>query len=93
MSSAEGMLDPTVYVIDKHIEEYQSQVRPLGSLLVTGLYLECRAIDHNSLATIIQPILYPSNSPPFKSISLQFRGKEAVQDHDKDLADSPSRQN
>jgi len=45
-----------------------------------------RAIDHNLLAVTIQPILYASNSPPFKSISLELRDKNVVGDHVKGLA-------
>lgn len=37
-----------------------------------------RAIDHNPLAVPIQPTLYPLNALPFKSVSLQFREKDAV---------------
>ena len=45
-----------------------------------------RAIDNSPLATTIQSIPYPSNSPVFKSIYLQLRDKNVVQDHVKGLA-------
>jgi len=35
----------------------------------------------------IQPVPYPLNSPPIKSISLQFREKDVVGDRVKDLAE------
>jgi len=44
-----------------------------------------RTIDHNPLAVTFQPIPYSPNSPPLKSMSLQFRDK--VRDHDKGLAE------
>lgn len=47
--------------------------------------LGCRATD-NPLATKIQPTHYPPNSPAFKTIYLQFRDKDVVQDHVKSLA-------
>jgi len=37
------------------------------------------------LAAPSQPIPNPSNSPPFKSTLLQFREKDVVRDHVKDL--------
>jgi len=46
--------------------------------------LGCRATD-NPLATKIQPTHYPPNSPAFKTIYLQFRDKDVVQDHVKGL--------
>ena len=46
-----------------------------------------RAIDHNSLTVAIQPILYPPNSPPFKSVSFQFRGQDVTWDCVKDLTE------
>jgi len=33
------------------------------------------------LAATIQPIPYPPNSPPIKSMALQFREKDVVGDH------------
>ncbi|KAK4815067.1 hypothetical protein QYF61_015351 [Mycteria americana] len=46
-----------------------------------------RAIDCKSLDVAIQPILYPSNSPSIKPISLQFNSKNVVGDHIKDLTE------
>lgn len=31
-----------------------------------------KAIDHNTMAVTVQPILYPPNSPPFKSVNVQY---------------------
>lgn len=44
-------------------------------------------IEHNPVAANFQPILYPSNSLPFKFISLQFRDKDVLWDPVKSLAE------
>lgn len=44
-----------------------------------------RTIDYNSLAATIQPIPYPLQYLPFKSIALQYRDKDVVLDYVKDL--------
>ena len=65
------------------------QDRPLGNTTHHQSLPGHGAIDHNPhnpLAVSIQLTLYPLNSPAFKSISLQFRDKEAVQDRVKGLA-------
>ena len=56
---------------------------PLGTSLVTGLHLHIESLT-TALAVTIQPI-YP-NSPPFKSISLQFRDKDVAYNHARGLA-------
>ncbi|KAK4827828.1 hypothetical protein QYF61_021912 [Mycteria americana] len=40
----------------------------------------------------MQPIPYPLNSPPIKSISLQFREKDVVGDHPVPMLDNPFRE-
>ncbi|KAK4823355.1 hypothetical protein QYF61_001703 [Mycteria americana] len=58
---AEGALDPTVYTLE-------------GCHLLLVSTLDIEPLTYNSLDMAIQPIPYPSNSPPVKSVSLQFRG-------------------
>ncbi|KAK4816210.1 hypothetical protein QYF61_013448, partial [Mycteria americana] len=69
---ADSALDPTVYVIDEDTKQSWSQYGPLRDT----------SVDHYSLDVTIQPIPYPLNSPPIKSISLQFGEKDVVGDHD-----------
>ncbi|KAK4812272.1 LOW QUALITY PROTEIN: hypothetical protein QYF61_012947, partial [Mycteria americana] len=69
---AEGALDLAVNVIDENIEQHWSQYGPLR---------DTTSVDCYPLDATIQPIPYPLNSPPIKSISLQFREKDVVQDH------------
>ncbi|KAK4833105.1 LOW QUALITY PROTEIN: hypothetical protein QYF61_027771 [Mycteria americana] len=66
---ADGALDLAVNVIDENIEQHQSQYGPLRDTTPIDLY---------PLDAIIQPVPYPLNSPPIKSISLQFREKGVV---------------
>ncbi|KAK4821571.1 LOW QUALITY PROTEIN: hypothetical protein QYF61_023478 [Mycteria americana] len=61
---AEGAFDLAVNVIDENIEQHWSQ----------------GAVDRYPLDATIQPIPYPLNSPPIKSVSFQFREKEVVED-------------
>ena len=77
---AEGELNPTVYVTDKDVEEHWSQNRPLGDTTHCQPLLGHKATDHSPLAAAIQPIPYPLYSLPFRSVSLQFRDKDAVWD-------------
>ena len=83
---AKGALDPTAYVVDKDVEQQQSQVRSLGDTTYDWFLLGHRSIDHNLLAVTIQPTLCPLNSPAFKSVFLQFRDKNVMQEHVKGLA-------
>ncbi|KAK4825745.1 LOW QUALITY PROTEIN: hypothetical protein QYF61_002184 [Mycteria americana] len=69
---AEGALDLTVNVIDENIEWHWSQYRPLR---------DTTPVDCYPLGVTIQPIPYPLNSPPIKSVSLQFREEDVVGDH------------
>jgi len=78
---AAGTLNPTIYVLDKYVEEHLSQDRPLGDTICHQPPPACRAIDNSSLAVTIQPTLCPPNSPSFQSIFLQFKDKDVVQDH------------
>ncbi|KAK4827087.1 LOW QUALITY PROTEIN: hypothetical protein QYF61_014189 [Mycteria americana] len=54
---------------------------PLSMSLMKILNSTGPTIDHYPLDATIQPIPYPLNSPPIKSISLQFREKDVVGDH------------
>ncbi|KAK4830334.1 LOW QUALITY PROTEIN: hypothetical protein QYF61_010098 [Mycteria americana] len=69
---AEGALDLAVNVIDENIEQRWSQYGPLK---------DTTSVDRYPLDATIQPIPYPLNSPPIKSVSLQFREKDVVGDH------------
>ncbi|KAK4829553.1 hypothetical protein QYF61_005222 [Mycteria americana] len=66
---AEGALNLAVNVIDENSEQHWSQY---GSLRDTT------PVDHYPLDGTIQPIPYPLNSPPIKSVSLQFRERDVV---------------
>ncbi|KAK4818706.1 hypothetical protein QYF61_017927 [Mycteria americana] len=63
----EDALDLAVNVIDENLEQHWSQYGPLR---------DTTSIDHYPLDATIQPIPYPLNSPPIKSLSLQFREKD-----------------
>lgn len=62
------------------------QDRPLGDTTHDWSPPGHRAVAHSPLAATIQPVLYPLNRPAFKSITLQFRDKDVVQDHVNRLA-------
>lgn len=55
----ECTLNPIVYVIEKDVEERQSQDGLLRETIHAWLPPGHRAIDHNPLAMIIQPTFYP----------------------------------
>jgi len=44
------------------------------------------SVDNNPPVTANQPIIYPPNSPAFKSVSLQLRDKDVMWDHLRGLA-------
>ncbi|KAK4827398.1 LOW QUALITY PROTEIN: hypothetical protein QYF61_017803 [Mycteria americana] len=73
---AEGALDPIVNVTDEDIKQHWSQYGPLRNTT---------SVDHFPLDVTIQPIPHPLNSPPIKSLSLQFRKKDVVGDRVKGL--------
>ena len=54
---------------------------PWGTQLTAGLHLDIEPFTTTPLVATFQPILYPPNSPPFESISLQFIDKDLMQDH------------
>jgi len=63
---AEGALNPTVYVTDKDVEEQQSPDRVLENTSCDQPPLRCQGVEHNPLASTIQPssihpIVCPSN--------------------------------
>ncbi|KAK4815950.1 hypothetical protein QYF61_010444 [Mycteria americana] len=69
---AEGALDLDVNVIDENIEQHWSQYGPLR---------DTTSIDRYPLDATIQPIPYPLNSLPIKSVSLQFKEKDVFDQH------------
>lgn len=79
------------WVIDKDVEKHWSQDRPLRNAAHHTYRAGYRAVDHNPLAAIIQPFLYPPSSPAFKSVSLQVSDKDVVQDHSKGACTNPGR--
>jgi len=86
---AEGALDLAVKVIDENVKQQRSQYGPLRDTTSHWHPFGHRAIDHCPLAAIIQPIPYPPNSPPIKSISPQFREKDIVGDRVKGFTGPP----
>ena len=84
---AESALDPTVLVIEKDIKEQQSQDGALGNTTRHWLPSGRSAVGNNPLTMTIEPILYPANSPPFKSTSLQLKDKNVMLDHIKGLVE------
>jgi len=72
--------------LDEDVEEHQSQDRPLADTAHHQLPPGHSAIQHNPLSTAFQPIPYPLNTPPLKSISHQFGDKDVLGDHAKGLA-------
>ena len=74
--------NPTTQVIDKDAERHKSQVALWQTMLFTSLHLYMK-----SLAVIIQSILYPPSSPPFKSIYLPFGDKSVMLDLIRGLAE------
>ncbi|KAK4820330.1 hypothetical protein QYF61_023563 [Mycteria americana] len=77
---AEGALDAPVCVIDEGIEQHWSQYGPLTDTTRHRSPSGHGAVDHCCLDVTIQPIPHPLNSPPIKSLSLQFREKDVVGD-------------
>ena len=74
-----------MFVIDKDLEVHWSQDCPLADVTHDQLLPGHRAVDNKPLAITMQPIIYPPNSPAFKSIYLQFRDKDMVWDPVRDL--------
>ncbi|KAK4813652.1 hypothetical protein QYF61_014951 [Mycteria americana] len=77
---AEGALNPTVHVTDKDVKQCRSQYRPLRNTTRHWSPLGHQAVDHNSLSASIQPVPHPPSGPSVKSMSLQFRDKDVMQD-------------
>jgi len=80
---AKGMLDHAVYIVDKNVEEHQSQEDAGETPLVT-IFHQHIVINSNPLAMIIQPSLYQPKA--FRSIYLQFRDEDTLKNHVKGLA-------
>ena len=83
---AEGALNLILDVINKDFEEYQSQNRLLEDTAHHQLHLDIEPLTTTPLSAAFQPFPYLLDSPPFKSISLQFRDKDVLGDHVKGLA-------
>jgi len=66
-----GALNSFIGVIDKNVEEHQSQDRPLGNTACYWPPSGHRTIDHHPLSVSFQPIPYPLGGPPITSTSLQ----------------------
>ena len=78
---AEGALEPTFQVTDKDVDHW--------SLDIT---CDCppprhRAIEYKPLGVTIQPILYPRDTTPIKSITIQFRDNNVMWYHIKGLVE------
>lgn len=69
---SEDALDLSDYVIDKHVKEHRFQDRPLEGTTCNQPPPGHRAVECNSLVATLQLILYPLNSPAFKSVSLIY---------------------
>lgn len=67
-------------------EEHWSQDQPLGNTTHHWSPPWLGTTETNSLARIIQTVLYPLNSPPFKSTYFQSWDKNVVWDHFQGLA-------
>ena len=83
---AEGTLNPTVFTVDKDVEEFQSQEGLWHDTTLDQPPPGHRAIDNNPLDMTIQSVLYLQNNPFTKSVSLQFRDKDVVYNHVNGLA-------
>ena len=83
----EEALNPIIYVMDRDVEEHQSQDGPLGNTTHEHSPPAQRAIANNPLVTTTQTIPCPLSSPPFEPISLQFRDKDVVRARIKGLAE------
>lgn len=83
----EGALDLTFCVTDEDVEEHWPQDRALRDTADCCPPPRHKAIDHNSLAAFIEPIPYPLDAPPIKSMSLQLGDKEIMWDHTKGLTE------
>ncbi|GAB0185610.1 mitochondrial enolase superfamily member 1 [Grus japonensis] len=84
---AESALNPTVYVIGEDIKQYWSQYGPLRDITCHRSSSGYQAVDRYPLDVTIQTIPHTLNSPPIKSISLQFREKDVVGDCVKGLTE------
>ena len=70
--------NPTPLPLIKMLKDHWSQDGCLGNTTHDWPPLGHRAIDTNPPAVTIQPILYPTNSTPFKSSSLQFKDNDTM---------------
>ena len=72
----EDAVNSSVYVIDKDAKKHWPLDRLLRDTSCDWPSPGHRATDLNPLAAAIWPIIYPLNSPAFKSISLQFKDED-----------------
>lgn len=78
---ADAALYLPVWGTGKDIREHQSQGRALRGSTGHQPPHGHKANNHNSLAISIQPTPYSPDTPPSKSMSLQFEDKDVVWDH------------
>ncbi|PKU40070.1 hypothetical protein llap_9625 [Limosa lapponica baueri] len=76
----EGSFNPPVRVTNKDVKEGKSQYRPLKNVSCHWSPLEHQAVDRNSLSVTISRIPYPPSALSVKSMSLQFRDQDVMQD-------------
>ena len=76
---AEDALSPTVHTTNKDVKKHQSQDWPLKNTTLLQSPPRHWCIDHNSLSTTIHPIPHPPGGS-IKSVSVQFRDTDVVQD-------------
>ena len=75
------------FQIDKNIQHHWSQYGPQQNPTCHWCPFGYQAFDHYPLDMTIQSIPHPPNSPPIKSVSLQFREKDVMGDHVKELTE------
>ncbi|KAK4831314.1 hypothetical protein QYF61_016803, partial [Mycteria americana] len=81
---AEGALNPTIHIV-KDMEQCRSQYQPLRNATHHWSPLDIKPLN-TTLSVTIQPIPYPLSGPSIKSMSLQFRDKDVMQDSVKRFA-------
>ncbi|CAM9177511.1 unnamed protein product, partial [Bubo scandiacus] len=78
---AEGALNPNVHVANKDVKQHEPRYwPPRNTTCHCSLLGHQAAVDSNALRVTVQPIPYPPSGPSIKSMSLQFRDKDVMQD-------------
>ena len=78
-------LSPSLMSLRKMLKSTGPKTYLCGTPLGTGLHLDIVPFN-TTLSIASQLIPYSPNSPPLKSVSLQFGDKDVVRDHVKDLS-------